>query len=101
MIQGCQEWQAGGLQPPGVVRNATAAYLQAEDAIANWIDERCQLDPQAWEPTAKLFASWSAWATQAGEPVGSKKNLVQNLEARGYRPHRTHAGRGFYGLRIL
>jgi putative DNA primase/helicase len=101
MIQGCLEWQAGGLQPPEVVRNATGAYLQAEDVTATWIDERCQLDPQAWEPTAKLFASWAAWAAQAGEPVGSKKNLVQNLEDRGYRPQRLHAGRGFYGLKIL
>jgi len=100
MIRGCREWQASGLQPPDVVRNATAAYLQAEDVLATWIDEHCQLDPQAWEPTAKLFASWSAWANQAGEPAGAKKNFVQNLQARGYRPHRTHAGRGFYGIRI-
>jgi putative DNA primase/helicase len=100
MIQGCLEWQRSGLQPPEIVKNATAAYLQAEDAIATWIDECCQLDPQAWETVADLYASWSAWATQAGEPVGSKKNFVQNLEARAYRPHRTHVGRGFYGLRI-
>jgi putative DNA primase/helicase len=100
MIQGCLEWQTSGLQPPDVVRNATAAYLQAEDLIATWIDECCQLDPQAWEPTGKLYASWSAWAAQAGEPVGSKKNFVQNLEARSFRPHRTHAGRGFYGIKV-
>jgi putative DNA primase/helicase len=100
MIQGCLKWQRSGLQPPDIVKNATEAYLQGDDSIASWIDERCQLDPQAWEPTAKLYASWSAWATQAGEPAGSKKNFVQSLEARGYRPHRTPAGRGFYGLRI-
>lgn len=82
MIQGRLEWQARGLQPPEVVKKATASYLEAQDVIANWIDERCTPDPQAWEPTAKLFASWSRWATQAGEPVGSKKNLVQNVEAR-------------------
>jgi putative DNA primase/helicase len=101
MIQGCLEWQRSGLQPPAVVRNATAAYLQAEDVIATWIDDCCQLDLQAWEPTGKLYTSWSAWAKQAGETAGSKKSFVQNLEARGYRPHRTHAGRGFYGLRII
>ena len=100
MIEGCLEWQRSGLQPPQAVRNATEAYLQAEDSIATWIDECCQLDPQAWEPTAKLYASWAAWANQAGEPGGSKKNFVQNLDARGYRPYRTHAGRGFHGLRI-
>jgi putative DNA primase/helicase len=100
MIQGCREWQRSGLQPPQAVRNATAAYLQGEDSIASWIDERCQLDPQAWETVADLYVSWFAWATHAGEPGGSKKNFVQNLQARGYRPYRTHAGRGFYGLRL-
>ena len=79
MIQGCAEWQASGLQPPEVVTKATASYLEAEDAIGTWVDERCRRDPQA----------------------GSKKNFVQSLEARGYRPHRTHVGRGFYGLRII
>jgi putative DNA primase/helicase len=100
MIRGCLEWQANGLQPPAVVKNATESYLAAEDAIATWIDECCTPDPQAWEPVAKLYASWSAWAAQAGEPAGSKKNFVQNLEARSYRPHRTHAGRGFYGIKV-
>jgi putative DNA primase/helicase len=100
MIDGCLEWQRSGLQPPDVVKNATESYLQAEDAIATWIDECCTLDPQAWETCADLYARWSAWATQAGEPAGSKKNLAQNLEARGYRPHRTHAGRGFYGIKV-
>lgn len=100
MIEGCLEWQAGGLQPPDVVRNATAAYLKAEDVIATWIDECCKLDPQAWEPTAKLYASWSTWAKLSGEPEGSKKNFVQNLEDRGFRPHRTNAQRGFYGVRV-
>jgi tRNA G26 N,N-dimethylase Trm1 len=50
--------------------------------------------------SGETCSSWSSWAAQAGEPTGSKKNFVQNLEARGYRPHRTHTARGFYGLRI-
>jgi putative DNA primase/helicase len=101
MIEGCLEWQTSGLQPPDVVRNATAAYLEAEDLIATWIDECCQLDPQAWESRAALFASWSAWATKAGEPSGSRKDFVQNLADRGYHDKRRHAGRGFFGLRII
>jgi putative DNA primase/helicase len=100
MIQGCLEWQITGLRPPDVVKKATASYLEAEDSIAAWIDECCVPDPQAWETRADLYASWSRWATKAGEPVGSRKNFVQNLEAHGYRPHRKHKGRGFYGLRL-
>ena len=34
MIEGCLEWQRMGPEPARAVRDATAAYLEAEDAIA-------------------------------------------------------------------
>jgi putative DNA primase/helicase len=98
MIQGCLEWQRRGLQPPDTVKNATESYFKAEDSIATWIEECCRRDPQVWGTTTTLFDSWSSWATNAREPVGSKKAFAQNLEARGFQPHRTHAGRGFFGI---
>ena len=33
MVEGCLEWQRIGLAPPKVVAEATAAYLEAEDAV--------------------------------------------------------------------
>jgi putative DNA primase/helicase len=101
MIQGCLEWQTSGLQVPAVVKEATASYLEAEDAIGAWIDECCELNPQAWATHAALFGSWSKWAEKAGEPQRSGRSFTQNIESHGCRPQRLHAGRGFYGLRIL
>ncbi|MGO9048942.1 MAG: phage/plasmid primase, P4 family [Xanthobacteraceae bacterium] len=49
MIQGCLDWQKQGLSPPASVSDATAAYLDAEDSIAAWIEECCDRDPSAWE----------------------------------------------------
>ena len=46
-IAGCLEWQKHGLAPPEAVTAATGSYLEAEDAIAAWIDERCQRRPDA------------------------------------------------------
>jgi putative DNA primase/helicase len=100
MIQGCLEWRRIGLQPPEAVKNATASYLQAEDTIATWIEESCTLDPQVRESSSALFASWSRWATKAGEPVGSQKNLAQNLDARGYQRYRSQVARGFLGIKV-
>ena len=100
MIEGCREWQAKGLQPPDVVKEATASYFEAEDAVAAWIDDCCERDPQAWAMGGALYASWTAWADFNGERVGSPKKLVQALEARGFRPQRRHAGRGFSGLKV-
>ena len=100
LIEGCLEWQTEGLQPPQAVREATAAYLEAEDAIAAWIDERCEREPNAWAPLATLFSSWSAWASTTGEIVGSTKRLAQTLEARGFTRHKMERGQGFYGLSV-
>ncbi len=99
-IRGCQEWQRLGLAPPEAVTKATAAYLDAEDAIANWIGESCDRDPQGWASAAELFASWKAWADKAGEFVGSQKRFSQALEGRGIEPRRTREARGFAGISL-
>lgn len=102
MIQGCIGWQARGLAPPVAVTSATAAYLEAEDAIAAWIDECCERDPAAWERSAVLFGSWTAWAERSGEPKGDTKRFRDKLEARGFIHKReAHTGRtGYGGLRL-
>jgi putative DNA primase/helicase len=100
MIQGCLEWQKHGLLPPNAVTAATAAYLDAEDSIAAWIDDCCMRDPNAWEKAAGLFASWTTWAEKAGEHAGSQKRFSERLEARGIEPQRKHHGRGFIGLSL-
>src|SRR4029450_11173183 len=45
MIDGCLEWQRiGSLAAPKIVTEATNAYLESEDAVRAWIEERCELD---------------------------------------------------------
>jgi putative DNA primase/helicase len=101
MIEGCLQWQQRGLAPPAVVTAATAAYLEAEDAIAAWIADCCEIDPNHWERRNDLFASWSAWAQRTGEYTGSLKRFLERLETRpGIIPKRQSHGRGFYGLRL-
>jgi putative DNA primase/helicase len=101
LIQGCLEWQRDGLNPPQAVIDATAAYLEAEDTIASWIEDKCDRDPKAWATRAELFASWSCWAETAGEYAGSTKGFIEKLESRGFQQHRDRRGRGFFGLQII
>jgi putative DNA primase/helicase len=100
MIEGCLEWQEIGLLPPKAVLDATAAYLEGEDAIAAWIDEKCKRDASAWTSSSELYASWRAWADLAGEQPGTMKRFAQQLETRGLQKSRRWRGRGFDGLRI-
>src|SRR5262249_33549555 len=99
MIDGCLAWQRDGLNPPAAVRDATREYLEAEDAIATWMADRCTRDPNAWESSTELFASWCGWAKTAGEPIGSQRAFAQKLEER-LEPHRKKNGRGFRGVKI-
>jgi putative DNA primase/helicase len=100
LIDGCLAWQRQGLSPPAVVRDATSAYLDAEDALSTWIEECCNRDIDAWTTSTELFGSWKAWAESNGEFVGSPKRFAQNLEARSFQPVRKMRGRGFQGLSI-
>ena len=105
LVDGCLEWQAEGLRQPSAVKDATEAYLAAEDSIAAWIDEACEREPAAWEPSTALFASWGNWANSAGEHPGSIKRFSQALESRGFRRVRQRRGggnpiAGFDGLRL-
>jgi putative DNA primase/helicase len=99
-LRGCLEWQRNGLSPPPIVIEATAVYLEAEDALAAWIEEACDVDAQAWETSAELFASWKAWAEQAGEFGGSTRRFAQAFESRGFPARRTRTARGFEGLKL-
>jgi P4 family phage/plasmid primase-like protien len=100
-IDGALRWQHDGLRPPELVRGATEEYLEAEDAVSLWLDERTEVDPNKWEAAGVLFASWKDWAEKAGEFVGSQKRLSQTLQDHGLVPHRMHGGiRGFYGCRV-
>jgi putative DNA primase/helicase len=91
-IDGCLEWQRIGLAPPAAVRDATAAYLAAEDAIANWIEDRCDIDPRTKCRRSSLFPNWKAWAEAAGEPPGRQKDFLATLEARGIQQFRATDG---------
>jgi putative DNA primase/helicase len=87
MIQGCLDWQREGLNPPAAVRDATQEYLEAEDALAAWIEECAARDPQRWEGTETLFGSWSGWATRAGEHIGSQRAFSdKSWRPRDWRP---------------
>jgi putative DNA primase/helicase len=100
LIEGCLEWQAEGLRPPSAVLDATAASLEAEDASAAWVDERCESVAGDWTSLSALYASWKDWAANAGEIAGSQKGLREKLKTRGFIAHKRKVGQGFFGLRV-
>lgn len=97
-VEGCIEWQRQGLNPPAVVLNATADYLEAEDRLGQWIEERCEVGRSYSATAGELYRSWTAWCESTGEKPDSQKRFSQNLEARGFSRDRTSGARMFKGI---
>jgi putative DNA primase/helicase len=100
MIDGCVAWQRIGLKPPPAVQEATEEYLAAQDLIALWLDECCERDRRAWTASESLFGSWTTWAERAGEPIGRRKDFVEQLVKRFGEQVRKEAGMGFNGVKV-
>lgn len=99
MIDGCLAWQRDGLAPPPAVRNATDAYLGDEDAIARWIEDKCQTgNGNYWCSSARLWDSWKNWAQTSNERVGNRKSFGTALEAHGYVAAKSQDVRGYSGI---
>jgi putative DNA primase/helicase len=99
-VDGCLEWQRMGLSPPRAVIDATEAYLASEDAIGNWLDDRCEQDPDFSVTRTRLFDDWKAWAEGGGEHPGAAKEFYAALEGRGFRQFKEHGNRKFRSLRL-
>ena len=84
MIDGALAWQEQGLVAPDVVTAATKEYLASEDAIAGWIEDCCVLDPDKFESTGLLYASWRKWAQLSGERrLDNMTSFGRALDSRG------------------
>jgi putative DNA primase/helicase len=103
MINGCLEWQRSGLAIPEIVRTASQAYFDEQDAIGEWIAECCDTDPtkELWDKVGALFEGWQEWVKKSGGEPGSKNDFSAALQKHGFQPNRSGTrGRYFIGIRL-
>ena len=99
MIDGCLDWQHGGLDPPACVQAATDDYLNAEDVLGQWLDERCVVSPRlGWISLASLYGAWKLWSEARGQHPGTSTALSKKLDERGFRREKKEMGAGFWGI---
>ena len=74
-VRGCLEWQAQGLGMPPKVTDSTEHYREENDPIAQFIEDRCIVHPQAQVRAADLWESYVDWARRnavTGLPLQAK-----------------------------
>ncbi len=100
-VEGCRLWQLQGLKQPKIVIDATDEYFENEDAMGQWMEERCNLHSEAKTLTADLYGDWREWTEKTGEFVGSIKRFAELLIARGFEKSRMHGGaKAFKGMML-
>jgi len=64
------------------VSASVSEYLQGEDTLGGWLEERCNIRQDARTLSGAAYRSFKSWADAAGEYVPSQKRFTQRLRDR-------------------
>jgi putative DNA primase/helicase len=99
-VKGCLAWQREGLNPPAAVTEATAAYREAMNPLAEWFSCCCEWGLDQWTSNASLRDSYERWGKESGERnlLGAKA-FAAHLRTRGCAPEKVGGLRGWRGVK--
>ena len=102
VVAGAVEWYREGLGVPSEVKEATANYRRDMDLIADFLEDQCVIDEQAWALSSTLYESYRAWCETSGERPMTQTALGRRLVERGFRQTRLgpKQARTWSGLRM-
>ncbi len=92
-IQGCLDWQRGGLRPPMKVQAATDAYRAEMDVFGPFISECCVINPHAEVLSSDLWQVYNNWCLVNGVKEESQSKLGKYLNSKGFNVERGTGGR--------
>jgi putative DNA primase/helicase len=99
-VRAAAEWYRIGLNWPACVRAAVDEYREEQDVIGTFLEERCEMGPDLWEPAHSLYTAYNDWATQANEYRLSSRKFGTAMLERGFRKSKVSTVR-YHGLRVI
>jgi len=103
-IAGCLAWQRNGLGVPQAVKDATEEYRQEQDVLADFLDEHCVIDPQAYAVAGPLHKLYTTWCENGVAKALNQQAFGRRLTERGFKADKPRIGgkqtRIWRGLRI-
>ncbi len=84
MIEGCLLWQQHGLSRPESIIQSVDDYLQAEDTLGAWIEDRLNVGPTVRTSSSDAYNDFRKWAEENGEYCPSQKRFTGWLVKRGF-----------------
>ena len=99
MIRGATEWlEAGQLTRCGAVERYSDAYLDDQDVVGQWLQERCEVGPNKSELSSVLYADYKRWCERNGYRPKSARSLGHKLSDLRFGTDRTKHARVRTGL---
>lgn len=83
IVQGCLEWQKGGLQTPDEVEAATNDYRNEMDEVGTFLAECCIMQPNVKVNPTDLYDAYKKWCEDTGETVLKQRDFGVRLTERG------------------
>jgi P4 family phage/plasmid primase-like protien len=99
LIEGCLEWQRGGLgDTPAVMQMAVDDYRIEQDVLGGWISENT--DPTGAAMATTLYLDYRGWAEIGGLRPMSIQAFGRQLAERGYRKATIRRGSEYSGISL-
>lgn len=89
------------LNPPAKVVAASAAYREANDWFAHFLDERCEKGDGFEDKSQAVYDAYRAWAGGRGDYVRSAADFYAAVEKAGFGRRRTRPAKLITGLRLI
>ena len=99
-IEGCLAWQRSGLGEPEEIDFATEMYREESDPVGCFIEDCCEINPEAKTQARKLYEAFREWCEDSGELAMNKKRFGMRLEEREFKKTRIGNMRGWLGLKL-
>lgn len=102
IIEGARRFIAADfkLDPPPCVREAVEQYRQANDWLAHFLEDCCEIGPNFSAPGGVLAATYREWSKRTGEFPRRNDELKAALEGVGIRWKKTKQGAIYNGLQL-
>ena len=102
-VRGCLEWQAKGLNPPAIVREATESYRDESDPVKDFLSSKCVLDSRARVVAADLWHAYWYWVSlETVQSAIGRPEFTHRLEGLGLKQDRVghDKTRTWFGIRL-
>lgn len=79
MIDGARLWYREGLTIPAAVQEATDSYIEDENILDQFVEEKCYTDENAFVSRNRLYKEWRRFCRAKGEDPGSEKGFKRTF----------------------